>query len=663
MQRTDEYGAGEHGTYAGFADDKTLFDDAYYGYPSRSIHADLYYHTGRDAGLRLRDEITATEIRGVLSDYARGVWYKVDLIYIKDVNVKAYFYRESDGHKVILELGEPTQIKPYYVVLGHGEFSVNSSGLFDYVFVRKYIDPEPTHDVWGSEETVTGGYVFEDIVSITVTDTYTIPKVLKIYKVFTFTKVSDTNEIFYIQPNELPNVRIAGGGIKVLSNGEWKNVTPYISKPDTAQLIDAGKCLPYKNGIICNIDDGTNGMLVQMDNRGFILFRCLRGTVTIPLIDGYNYEHNGTLNDSTITLSVGQYALFYKTYKPTVGTYLTTDVENGTGLKVTLTTVDGTVITFYTNYGYGEGKWDVVLSNPDVGDISKTFLKYNDGEFRIPTLPELIIGWDARYSYYHVSLLKPNDSEFLPAYTNDPNTGTNQVLDRVGVKLYVTETGNSFSTAIELECHDTARTHRLTIRFVKEYQHNVIDDIWIVRKYIKLITVTDVKNYDEGGITTGFGLLSDLGAFKEDADHDIQTNYYAFNPSTNIWESLQFSEDGYIWRNGYRGTRVVGTAYGKTIYMYTKYIAKGGTYTLSTYKHARYYWHAWLNHYFAELADITIPAGNEIAFATEIWYSYTDKYEDPVPPETDYGTDTSFIDQYFPKIYTFIDDAIINILV
>jgi len=460
-------------------------------------------------------------------------------------------------------------------------------------------------------------------------------------KVFTFNKVSDPTEIFYAEPNELPNVRISAGGIKVLSGGSWSKVQPYVDRPATAGKATSGFAMPYRNGLVMNIDDGSNGMIVQLDNRGFILFRCLRGTVTVPLIDGYNYEHNGTLSNSTITLSAGQYALFYKTYKPALGTYLTSDVESGTGLKINVTTIDGSSFVMYANIGHGEANF-----NPTSYDTVDSFFKYADGSYRPPCLPVMVNAWRNRNTQQHACIIKLRPYLMNP-YLDDPNTGTNQLLDNVPRSLYVGDNGTSFYFAFEYDMHDTSREHRFTVRWVVEYSYDPGNDVWKVRVFTKLHAVTDIYNYDEGGVTVGYGILVHIGTFYEDENHDISDSYYGFKASTGEWESLVFS--GYTWRTGYRAVRINASAYGKQVYIYAKYIAKGGSLSLTTYKHGRDTVHALLDMYYADFADKTIPQGSITAFGVEMWYARSDVYEDPVPAEADYGSDTSFVDQYFQE--------------
>ena len=455
--------------------------------------------------------------------------------------------------------------------------------------------------------------------------------------ILTFNKITDVDDIFQAEINEVPNIRITAGGIKVLSNGSWSKIQPYVDKPSPADTITRGKALIYRDGLIINFDDETNGYLAQIA-KTFLLIRCLRGTVTIPKIDGYLIEHNGTDTDTEIQLSAGQYALFYKDTKPTVGSYLTSDVENGSGHKVNLITLDGTSLSFYLNLGYGESYIDY--------STSKWGMKYSDNEVRPPTLPILFLTWSKRDTYAHAQIM------YVPAwlgavpYIDDPNTTTNQVLDRVPRRISAGEEDNWFYFGVEVEYHDSSRTHRFTVRHIFMYYYDSENDIWKIRNMKKLVTVTTIHNYDEAGLTTAYGARVGVGTWNEDENHDILDDYYGYKDGVG-WEALAFSSTDYTWRTGYKATRIQASFYGLTVYIYTKYFAKGGSISLNTYKHARYYTSAWLNHYFDDFADIDIDAGNVIALAIESWCSPTEQYEADPPSETDYGTDTFFVDKYF----------------
>jgi len=463
-------------------------------------------------------------------------------------------------------------------------------------------------------------------------------------KVLTFNKISDPNELFYAEPNEVPNIRLAGGGIKVLSGGVWTNVTPYQPKPSTPSAVLAGRGFIYKNGIIINIDDGANGYLVQIDNRRFVLFRCIRGNTIIPIIDDYNREHNGIVSDNQITLSPGQYALFYTDVKPSLGNYLTADVEQGSGLKYDVKLMDGTTITAYANFGYGEAKRNLDTNDDNV-------FKYMDGVFRPPPLPRFIeLSWRRR-SYggaevQHVHLAQPPQYTDL-MYLDDPNVTTNKVLDIILRAIYVDEDSDRFAFAYEMDMHDSDRVYRFTMRGVVEYKQDTENDAWRVKVLKKINTVTDCYVFDEGGATTGTAIRFGLGKGPEDADHDLAENYYAYNPSTGQWESLTFVSNYWTWRTGYRAVRVHGTYYGSPVYVYMRFIAKAGTLALSTYKHSRWYETTDINMYWNELGDRTIPANSVFAWGVEALYAKSDMYDPSPSPEDDYGTDTAFIDQYF----------------
>ena len=322
---------------------------------------------------------------------------------------------------------------------------------------------------------------------------------------------------------------------------------------------------------------------------------------------------------------------------------MTYDVEHGTGLRVNATTLDGTSLAFYLNFGYGEAQW--TIQYPD----ALVYMRYGDGEYSAPVLPELFGRWTYRSSYQHTHIFTVYDYVNYPII-DDPNTTQNWILDHVITKIYVGENGNTFNFAYEFELHDTTHTHRATLRAVLEYEHDTENDMWKVRCYLKLVTLTDIQSLDEtidpALHQIGFSIRTGTGKFFATGEYYPEDSYYGFNPSAGAWEALSF-QSGWTVRTGYRGTRFTITINGTTVHIYTKYIAKGGSVTLATYKHRREHVDAFLAHYYSELADVQIPQNNIIAYGVEMWYAKSDIYEDPVPAETDYGSDTSFIDNYF----------------
>src|SRR5579875_3585598 len=68
-------------------------------------------------------------------------------------------------------------------------------------------------------------------------------------------------------------------------------------------LNSSGLALLYYTGIIAYIGNTTSQYLCQIDSRGFVLFRSVLGTVTVPLLDGMNYSTNGTISGNTVNLA------------------------------------------------------------------------------------------------------------------------------------------------------------------------------------------------------------------------------------------------------------------------------------------------------------------------------------------------------------------------
>jgi len=78
-----------------------------------------------------------------------GTWYRMR-VYLKELYYRAIIYNddwtgaESSGWRSIADAGDGNF---YFGSPGNGDESE-----FDYWFMRKYVDPEPSHGAWGSEE-------------------------------------------------------------------------------------------------------------------------------------------------------------------------------------------------------------------------------------------------------------------------------------------------------------------------------------------------------------------------------------------------------------------------------------------------------------------------------------------------------------------------------
>ncbi|RLI82378.1 MAG: hypothetical protein DRP01_09960, partial [Archaeoglobales archaeon] len=501
---------------------------------------------------------------------------------------------------------------------------------------------------------------------------------------FTFEKISDANEIFLIEFKELPNVRLSGGGVKVLSNGTWQNIEPYNLAPDPPDNTTSYSVIPYLNGIILfNNFDTANLNFIQIDIRKFLLIRQVKGTGTVPLIDGYEYETNGSISNSKITLSANQYALFWRGKKPTLGTYLTSDLESTNGCKIEVIDSDGTtkITEFWLQYGHGSFKLDYSrFTGGGVGGYVATAV-YSDNH--CPPAIIIYLAWRERKGYLQTWILI-QDEQIRPAYINDPNTTTNRRLDRVCKRIIIFENyedAGFYGHGIEWDAHDTNRDLRFSQLDLIAYKYDETNDRWIVRKKCKLICHTDIHNYDESGATIGFGILASGDGRNMDENRRIDDNYKAYKvfPSALAgWKDYTWNKDDYTWVEDHSAVRLIMYHFGKTLYVYTHYLEKGGTLVGSTYKYGR--WHDTLHYfcwlYYDDWADKTLDAGTIIAYSLQTYYSSSDFYEDPPPTETDYGSDTTFIDKYFPiliettdtstyseTITTTVEEAITEVLV
>jgi hypothetical protein len=81
--------------------------------------------------------------------YPLNTWYKRHIL-LKQGNIKVVSY--NDNYTI---RDESTWVNWDYSTkkLGFGQASLNEEGSWDYVWLAKYVDPEPGHGAWGSEET------------------------------------------------------------------------------------------------------------------------------------------------------------------------------------------------------------------------------------------------------------------------------------------------------------------------------------------------------------------------------------------------------------------------------------------------------------------------------------------------------------------------------
>jgi hypothetical protein len=288
---------------------------------------------------------------------------------------------------------------------------------------------------------------------------------LRVKRIFTFNKFSDATEIFHLEISELPNVRLSAGGIKLKHAGTYTNVTPYQSKPASATWSPTGVCFPYYTGLVFHIGTSTDSYLAQLDNSGFILFRCTAGTVVVPILDNYSYSTNGSVGTDSITLTSMQYVVFYKTAQPpSLGTYLTTSIENGTGFFIQIVLYGGAgTVSFYSNFGYGALKTTTTLFGNGWLSWEDDYLKYDDGKYLPPRYFRPQLAWNSRSTYYHAWVMAMGDPHFVPIYADDPNTTTNQIYDRIMRVLNAVEYYDYFGFSCIMEHHDTNHNLRNTL--------------------------------------------------------------------------------------------------------------------------------------------------------------------------------------------------------
>src|SRR5579883_2359153 len=124
----------------------------------------------------------------------------------------------------------------------------------------------------------------------------------------------DPTYVFVADLKQVPGLRFVGGGILLNSSGVYQQVQPFQAPPafpGSGAEFPSGLALLYYTGIIAYIGNTTSQYLCRIDSRGFVLFRSVLGTVTVPLLDGMNYSTNGTISGNTVNLAAGQTVLFY----------------------------------------------------------------------------------------------------------------------------------------------------------------------------------------------------------------------------------------------------------------------------------------------------------------------------------------------------------------
>jgi len=94
--------------------------------------------------------------------YAKDIWYRIQLC-IRLSNQGGKIYGTSwSAYNTPEYTGQPT-----YICLK--TYSANAVGYYDLVILKKFVDPEPTHGSWGSQETSGQAYTVDSPLTVTTT--------------------------------------------------------------------------------------------------------------------------------------------------------------------------------------------------------------------------------------------------------------------------------------------------------------------------------------------------------------------------------------------------------------------------------------------------------------------------------------------------------------
>jgi hypothetical protein len=458
-----------------------------------------------------------------------------------------------------------------------------------------------------------------------------------------------------------PVVRLAAGGMLLLSGGTYQKVQPFQDPPSPPSFLPAGFAVPYRTGLILYIGRYYSQYLAQINlsapNKGYILIRCVKGTVTVPVPDGLTGTTNGSVSGSTVTLTEGQYAIYGNISPlPAIGTVFTNDIEAGTGADVTLFLVasfNGGRATWKLNMGAGSFRIYGIL-DPSLGlsPWPLSLVLYNVPAVGLqalpPGLPLLPLAWEERLGILGAVIAV--DMMTSGPYLNDPNVTTWAWARRAVKQIRVFTDGLpadfTFGFGIFSEHYDSTNTHRYDRKYACLYAVNIINpgpppqaNIVKLRQYQLLNTLTDVYNYDKFAVTTGFA----------NANIQYPTSPQYFPPNQSIvifsdeWFNFLLSSNFWTWIDGYWAFEATYPPIGGlpdpnnvTLYSYGKFIAAGANMEPQsledTYRISNYYLAPPIYLYFYEWGDKTLPAGWQGGLATEFWYSFQSIKEDTPAP-------------------------------
>jgi len=396
-----------------------------------------------------------------------------------------------------------------------------------------------------------------------------------------------------------------------------------------------------------------------------IYVKCLKGSVKVPLARAYvgdvgdnlNYETNGTVDTTTneITLSSGQYALFWLLEKPSVGTIAFTDRypyegDDGT-LKIEIDTVN--YLTKYANDVFSTVTISIgVLINKTLRivregpvavltwftDISNDALNL---AFFIHTLSV-----NERKGYYE-SILSQGHPTWREVYLNDPNTGTwlapgtivNKVIGKRGDYIL---SGHEYA---QLDTSDAKRiTGRCTILVKSDPTNNWVE--YYAAHVIK--TETSCHNYDEVGVTTGFGVCAVRNKYQ---GTDQVSSEEVYNGTS--WTTRTPPDGAYEWLTGYYAGHWTAdqSAQGgpSTLYVFAKITDLWSSVVAPSPKLARWDRQTHFNMYPSEIADRDMSAGEVWGVGVHCVFGLSD-YKEDAPPSPNRTTNDYFLTALYDGI-------------
>ena len=372
-------------------------------------------------------------------------------------------------------------------------------------------------------------------------------------------------------------------------------------------------------------------IFIQIDiDDQIVLVRAIRGSHNIPKIDGLNYTSNGTDNNGTVTLSEGQYVLFYNSSPVDIGTLATKKLEENTsGIKIKSKNSTG---YNYEVILYDQSGVSCIYTTLLSPDESFDKIINNEGTM-ITTNLKIELRNDVRGSQYtfHILIGHTAYRRVNTIYGDDPNETTYAYGNDVALDIYYIEDlqNDRYGISTKDICHDTGQNVRLYryCSVILKHESNKI------REYVtgKFQLLSDCHNYDEAGSTIGMGVRPEF------QDGNIQSPFYAYDGSS--WSSHSISSP-YSWLHGYYALRINdGTMYK---YAVIRYI--GSNEHTPTEGEVAVTYNGDFAHLTAvEWGDVEWHIGREAVIHAEIWSALSDIYEEN-PDSPTFTSDPSIYD-------------------